>query len=888
MNNQLMHYGVKRKSGRFPWGSGDNPYQHDGGLRGAVKDLRAQGYSEKDIADGWGMSIKELRSRITISKGEEFAANAAQALRYKEKGYSNVEIGKLMNVSEGTVRNYLDPAKATRATVVNDIAKVLKENADGKRYIDVGTGVESHLGVSKEKLDAAIEYLKGEGYKIQYTAVEQLGTGHKTSLKVLTPPDVEYSEVYQNRHNVKLIGDNYFEDNGHTLRGIEPPQSVDSKRIAIRYAEDGGTHMDGVIQLRRGVEDISLGNSNYAQVRIAVDGTHYLKGMAMYSDDLPDGVDLLFNTNKHKDVAKMDVLKKMKDDEDNPFGATVRQRHYVGKDGKEHLSALNIVNEEGDWNDWARKLSSQMLSKQPTELAKHQLELTYNIKKDEFDEIMSLTNNAVKKKLLESFADDCDSSAVHLKAAGMPRQGSHVILPFDSIKDNEIYAPNYRNGEKVVLIRFPHGGTFEIPELTVNNKNKDARAALGNNPIDAVGINHKVAERLSGADFDGDTVLVIPNNEGRIKTSAPLKGLTNFDPKEMYPAYEGMKKVGPKTDGFRKQLEMGKVSNLITDMTIKGANADEIAAAVRHSMVVIDAEKHNLNWKQSAIDNGIAELKEKYQGGATRGASTLISKASSESRVGVRKELLNTSKMTQEELDDWNAGKKVYKYTNETYTDKKGKEVLRTTSSTKMYEAEDPFKLSSGTPIETIYANHASKLKALANEARKEYRNTGSQVYSPSAKTTYAKEVASLNEQLKLAEMNKPKERQAQAIAGGILAAKRKENPDMDNDEVKKLKGQLLSEARGRVGAKKEQIKVSQKEWDAIQAGAVSHNTLTKILNNTDLDLIKQYATPRESKGMSSSKIARAQSMADRGYTQAEIADMLGVSTSTLYEYAFK
>ena len=74
----------------------------------------------------------------------------------------------------------------------------------------------------------------------------------------------------------------------------------------VRYADDVGSdgvkgiEKDGVIELRRGVEDLDLNGNRYAQVRILVDGTHYLKGMAVYSDDMPDGVDVVFNTNKKK------------------------------------------------------------------------------------------------------------------------------------------------------------------------------------------------------------------------------------------------------------------------------------------------------------------------------------------------------------------------------------------------------------------------------------------------------------------------------------------------------------------------------------------------------------------------------------------------------------
>jgi hypothetical protein len=666
----------------------------------------------------------------------------------------------------------------------------------------------------------------------------------------------------------------YSEDGGRTFLGLEPIKSVKSDRVHIRYHEDGGSEKDGVVELRRGVEDLSLGNAKYAQVRVGVDGTHYLKGMAMYSDSIPKGYDIVYNTNKAKGTPKEKVFKEMKDDPDNPFGATVRQKHYIDKNGKEQLSPLNIVNEEGDWGKWSKTLSSQMISKQTPALAKKQLGLAFDIKKEEFDEIMSLTNPAVKKKLLDSFADDCDSSAVHLKAAALPRQGAHVILPFPTMKETEVYAPNYRDGERVVLIRYPHGGIFEIPELTVNNKHKEANKTI-KNAKDAIGINSKVAERLSGADFDGDTVLVIPNNNRSIKTSSPLKGLKDFDPKEKYPAYEGMPRISSRT----KQMKMGDVSNLITDMTIRKANEDEIARAVRHSMVVIDAEKHNLNYKQSYIDNGIADLKKKYQGSATSGASTLVSRASSQQRVGIRKESI-----------DPETGKKIYTYTGETYTKRtklkdgtiKETPVLRTTTSSKMAETDDAFKLSSGTFMEAVYATHANKLKALANDARKESVSTKYISYSPDAKKAYQPEVDSLKAKLNIALKNAPLERQAQILANSVVAAKKQANPNLEAADIKKIKGQAMAEARSRVGAKKHQVEITDREWEAIQSGAISTNTLTQILNNTDLDRIKHLATPRTTVDLSPAKKAKAKVLLDSGYTQAEIADALGISTSAV------
>jgi len=900
MPNKLVHYGTPQHSGRYPWGSGGNAQQRNKSFLGYVNDLTKKGLSEVEIARGAGMTTTQLRAKKSLANAAQRQADVAEALRYYEKGYSKTEIGKRMGRNESSVRSLLNPALQVKSEITNTTATMLKEAVNAKKYKDVGAGVEHHIGISRTKLKTSIAALTDEGYIIHYIQVEQPRAGKKTTVMVLSAPGTSYSEVYKNKGDIKTITD-YSEDGGRSFLGLEPIKSINSKRLQIRYAEEGGTAKDGVIELRRGVNDISLGNAKYAQVRIGVDDTHYLKGMAMYSDDLPNGVDMIFNTNKSNKVSKIDTLKvmapDMKDlkaehiktlniskeeqnsllkkgvadgsispDPDNPFGATVRQRPYTDAKGNTQISTLNIVNEEGDWGKWSKTLSSQMLSKQSLSLAKKQLSLAYDLKKDEYHEIKALTNPAVRKKLLDSFSDGVDSASVHLKAASLPRQASHVILPFPKMKETEIYAPNYRDGERVALIRYPHGGTFEIPELTVNNKYKPAKNSIGN-AKDGIGINHKVAEVLSGADFDGDAVLVIPNKGGLVKTSKPLQGLKDFDPRTHYPAYEGMSKISPRT----KQMKMGDVSNLITDMTIKGADSNEVARAVRHSMVIIDSEKHNLNYKQSHIDNGISELKKKYQGGERRGAATLISKAASEARVPTRKMAIDPT-----------TGKKVYTHVEDIYVDKKGKLVQRTEKSTKIEEAQDAFTLSSGTPMEAIYATHANKLKALANDSRKTSAATKFIAYSPSAKKTYEPEVSTLKAKLNIALKNKPLERQALLLSSTVVAAKKNANPDMSNADLKRIKGQALAEARTRTGAKKQKIEITTKEWSAIQAGAISTNTLIQVLNNTDLDKVKQLATPRDHIVMSPAKINKAQSMLISGYTQSEVADALGISTSSL------
>ena len=893
---ELYHYGTKRHSGRYPWGSGEDPYQHESGFLNTVNELKNKGLSETEIAKALGISTTELRRRKSLEKEQLKAAERAYIIELKNRGYSNVAIAEKIGKGESYVRYVLDPVVKERAEVTQNIADVLKANIDSKNYIDIGAGTELYLGVSKEKLNVAIQKLQDEeGYNVYYLKVPQAGIpGQYTWVKVLAKPDATWSEVNQHKDEIGFVSDFYSEDGGKTFLGIQPPTSIDSSRLQVNYKEDGGDQMDGVIQLRRGVEDISLGGANYAQVRIAVDGTHYIKGMAIYSDDMPDGIDIIFNTNKHQGTPILgadknnSVLKPLKSDPDNPFGTTLRmedgvivgQRTYIDENGETKLSPINIVRQEGDWNTWSNTLASQFLSKQPEQLIRQQLNKSQEDRESEYQRILQVTQPEVRRNLLNSFADDCDSAASELKAAALPRQSNKVLLPVTDISDKEVYAPTYRDGEKVALIRYPHAGIFEIPVLTVNNKSKSAEKIISKNAVDAIGINPKVASQLSGADFDGDTVLVIPTANQKIKAGSPLDSLIKFDPKESYPAVKGMKVMTKKNT----QNEMGKISNLITDMTIKGASQDEIVRAVKHSMVVIDAEKHKLNYEQSYQDNGIAELKEKYQGGKNKGASTLLSKANADKRVPVRKETVN--KKTGEKEYDYNVKDSTYMKPKKNSKGEvvKWEETQRTVHTTWMKDEKDARNLSSGTLQEELYANYANSLKSMANSARKEAYSTPTTKVNSSAKKTYEKEVSSLNSKLNTALKNAPKERKAQMIADTIIKAKKKSNPDMDADELKKVQTQALSYARNKTGASKSKVSINltKEEWDAINSGALSSSKVSQIIANTNKDLIKQYALPNKNRTVSTSEEARIRSLANNGYTLSEIADSIGVSATTV------
>lgn len=1039
----LAHYGVGHldggHSGRYPYGSGKEPFQHASDFLNRIDELKKSGATYTDpetgktytgdtaIAKIIGLSTGDFRAQKSLANAEEKTKLYNRAMALKDSGMGYSEIARKMGLpNESSVRSLLNGDSQNNREKAMKTADFLKDRLDEYGgMIDIGPGVAAGLGISDNKLDEAVKILEQQGYVKLYGSIPNLtdSTGnHNLNGTYLALPGTEKKEAYnldagrwlseddykvfREKMGIKSLEEYKTRDNGETYtKGFVYPESLDSSRLAIRYKEDGGIKKDGIIEIRRGVEDLSLGDSTYAQVRILVDNNRYLKGMAIYSDGLPDGIDVLFNTNKGKDVPKLEVLKdatkNLKKDPNNPFGSTIKedggQYTYIGADGKQHLGLINKTREEGDWSEWKDKLPSQFLSKQKPELAQRQLGLAVKDKRQEFQDIKDLENNTLKKSLLETFASDCDSAAVHLYAAALPRQKHQVIIPIDNLKDTEVYAPNYKNGEKVALIRYPHGGTFEIPILTVNNRNKEAIDVLGKNTKDCVGINHKVAERLSGADFDGDTVMVLPvNDQIRITSTNQLSALKNFDPKTSYATKKVIDNSGKEHyyNKFGKEVkimsntntQMGIISNLITDMTIAGATEDELARAVKHSMVVIDAEKHKLDYRSSERENGINALKDKYQkhidiftGTEKRGASTIISQAKSEIKIpqtqGSPK--VNVKYNQKGELNEFYdpnrpEGALIYKTadpnklsylkikdkdskTNMTvfakdkdgklknayeksdgnyyysggrdpktkknidilvekenlYYNKGGKKTIdkktgkeskvytkvsdeniisdiRTTNSTRMEQVDDARQLISkyNTRMEQLYATYANTMKALANEARKEAYYTPNSKYNPSAKTKYAKEVESLNNKITTAAKNAPRERQAQVIATSRVEAITKGSTSvLSTSDLKKIKQQQLSKARNEVGARRISIDITDSEWDAIQAGALSDSSLRTLFKYTDTDVVRERATPRAKREVTDVMINRIKSYSANGKTNAEIAEALGLSASTVSKY---
>ena len=867
MDEFLMHEGVAhdnnppgRGSGRYPFGSGNRPHQRSWDLLARYQKLYDQGMAPKDIAAAMGYT-KEEWDRVThervqaghiakLRAEKEIAVQERKADLYDEvmwyynhidpktgKPYTRAEIARLMGINESSVRSIENTATSLEDNQLFRAAEELKKISEEKGFIDVSKGAELELGISPDRMNSVLELLKNEGYTVENIYQSNVSNPNVgTTIKVLCPPGME-GQAFKHRFEVKSITDLDGIDDVATQKGWQDPVRVDLDRVKILYDEQGGSKKDGMIEIRAKLdedgnpipacEDLSLGNARYGQVRIAVDvsglgltddkgnpiTTRYIKGMAVYNPDLPEGKDILVNSNKSIDTGVKKALKDYDENSVNPFGATVVQTYIRDKNGdvvidektgKPKLSAIQFVGTptdddhdmhvEGSWGDWSRNLPAQFLAKQNLPLVQQQLKLKTLDYEAQYKDILSMTNTTVKKKLLEDYADACDGAAEDLKAAPLPGQGVHVILQSNTLKDNEIFAPNYDNGTTVALVRFPHTGPFEIPVCTVKNGDSESIKQIGKNAKDAVCVSNATANKLSGADFDGDTCIVIPMTRKNkstgsmdklvdIKSMDSLQGLKDFNPTKEYG-----EKAFPNTKyhhmtSTEKGIEMGVVSNLITDMYAKGCeDYTHLERAVKYSMVVIDAEKHNLNYKQAAKDYDIQELKDIYQHNAdgSNGASSLLSRSKSPKEVPVRsqrylidpetgeKNYLKPQKTEKNErtrvkveapadyrwidengrahkskyMKDEN-GKDIYQtyggqikqdktgnYYYDKGTGKESKDIWVNTGNkkqimqkvSKMSDAKDAKDLMSDNPnaIEKTYADYANHMKTMANTARKE------------------------------------------------------------------------------------------------------------------------------------------------------------------------
>ena len=190
--------------------------------------------------------------------------------------------------------------------------------------------------------------------------------------------------------------------------------------------------------------------------------------------------------------------------------------------------------------------------------------------------------------------------------------------------------------------------------------------------------------------------------------------------------------------------------------------------------------------------------------------------------------------------------------------------------------------------MEIVYADYANSMKSLANQARMEMVSTTKIQYNKSAADTYRAEVDSLKRKLNEALLNTPRERAANRMAGAEIKAKKDANQLTDPGDVKKASQRALSKYRTDVGSVKRSernIDITDREWEAIQAGAISENRLKQILDKTDTDKLRQRATPRATNNLSTAQVNRIKTLAASNYTLNQIAEKLGKSPTTIAKY---
>jgi hypothetical protein len=301
-----------------------------------------------------------------------------------------------------------------------------------------------------------------------------------------------------------------------------------------------------------------------------------------------------------------------------------------------------------------------------------------------------------------------------------------------------------------------------------------------------------------------------------------------------------------------------------------------------------------LDYEASYRDNDIAAITKRWKGHTneetgkySEGASTLITKSTSKTRVDLRKGSGRIDKETGEL--SYNTAPDFERF----YTDKNGKTKERQTEVRLMSVTKDPYTLSSGTPQENLYAGFSSKMKSMANEARKEAVNTPVMEYRKDAAQKYAPQVSSLEKKLLDVEKNKPRERQAELLANDRSRAKvklyKEDHPELDKTAVKKyekkVRTQEMNKARSEVGAKSIKIDITPDEWEAIQSGAIHENKQQRIFQKADPEQLRNYAMPKQTNTLSQVKQNKINALARSGYSTTEIADSLGISTATVHKY---
>ena len=280
----LTHYGMPRRSGRYPWGSGEDPYQHSIDFLGRVEEMRKNKftYTDKDgktwtgdnaIAKSMGLTSSEFRIELSLCNSERRMKQVARAQSLRDDGLGYTEIGRLMGVRESTVRSWLEEKAAAKMVEARLTADFIQDQVDKYGMVDVGKGAAAELRISNERMKEALYILENNGYPVYGGGIPNVtNPGKQLNQTVVCKPGTKANEIYDFSKVHALNEDRYItRDGGETfVKKFQYPASMDSKRMMIRYNEEGGLEKDGIVEIRRNVPDLSLGESRYAQVRILV------------------------------------------------------------------------------------------------------------------------------------------------------------------------------------------------------------------------------------------------------------------------------------------------------------------------------------------------------------------------------------------------------------------------------------------------------------------------------------------------------------------------------------------------------------------------------------------------------------------------------------------
>ncbi|MBQ0118028.1 MAG: hypothetical protein KBS98_09000, partial [Flavobacterium sp.] len=212
----LAHEGVGHleggNSGRFPWGSGENPYQHQPhALVTFDEKMKKAGLTERQIIDAWNgehvddkslqFTTTEYRTALSVYKSrykQQLQKSAKYLHDVEHRGPT--EIARMLGLpNESSARSLLEEQHQANVNKADATAEILKKRLEETGgYLMVGKGVEHELGITKNKLDNALFILEQDGYPHYDRRIDQVtNKSGKTTIRLLCPPGTEYKDLYK-------------------------------------------------------------------------------------------------------------------------------------------------------------------------------------------------------------------------------------------------------------------------------------------------------------------------------------------------------------------------------------------------------------------------------------------------------------------------------------------------------------------------------------------------------------------------------------------------------------------------------------------------------------------------------------------------------------------